>query len=266
MSSCFSHLIPRNNTRHNLFPTLSEITKQKLDGSVGSDRWRSIPREPPLSQSESGSSDSEEETSKTPKRYKKPHVGSSNPQGLFQLGVFPGLLSHLQEEEDEPDQGFPELDVDNVTLEPLSPLELCVLLLSLICSLCRGRWKHLSQHKALAPALLPNLLQFMHNMVLDWSPGSDTDRPAGWTMQHAFFLKRYLARVLVTLASYVSLLGNGLFVLNASGVIGGLLEISQMYLSQTQSPDSTKVPTRLVLAHDILTGVWLLIHSIFQVS
>ncbi len=186
------------------------------------------------------------------------------------LGVFPGLIHDKQ--------GVPEDDTDlcgddDMAIRDLGPLELCLLLLNLVRNLCHGDCSQLMQTKAVSLTILPQLAQFLRNLHIDWNDGNDTDIPQGWTREHVSTLQCFLVRIIITVSSYVSLQSNGLPFLNSSGAMVTLLTVAKqclqsvVELGRPTSMDnafSSHAMKELVLAHDILYGIWLLLHTVFH--
>ena len=163
---------------------------------------------------------------------------------------------------DEPDDEMDPLGEE----VHLKPIELTVLLLNLSKNLCYREGIGGPQGMAVSLALLPHLSHFLLALQTDYAQGNI---PEGWDTNTIAFLERYTIRVIITVASFASLQPNGISSLAASGTLISLLEVAKQNLrtvAEKGLPESiieSIVSSPLLIASDILHGIWLLLHTIF---
>ena len=183
------------------------------------------------------------------------------------VGVYPGLLTDPQTPDDdvELDEGV------MASLPSLSPLDLCLLMLNLIRSLCHSDSLQVMPSHSLSFRLLPNLTQLLYGLHTDCNSAPDAEIPQGWSLNHIAILERFTTRVIITLASYVTTQPNGLSKLNGSGLVTTLMTVARQALCNLREHpqgvllwQSHALFKELQLAFDILYGLWLLMLSIFQ--
>ena len=191
-----------------------------------------------------------------------PHHGLENLYPLdpgSRLGVYPGLL---QEELSSNEEANDDTDAlgENVHLEPI---ELTILLLNLSRNLCYREGFGGPQGMAVSLALLPHLSHFLLALQTDHGQGNI---PEGWNTKTVSYLERFTVRTILTVASFASLQPNGISALAASGAVISLLEVAKQNLrtvSETGCVENVAVYNPLLIANDILHGIWLLLHTIF---
>ena len=264
IENCYEHL---NHVPITLpppkYPTVAEV-KPKLKqhklvvSSYQHPNWAN--RAQHVNQPVVESSDSDSESENTQQVW--PHHGLDalyplDPGG--RLGVYPGLLQEQLSSNEEPDDDTDPLGED-VHLEPI---ELTILLLNLSKNLCYREGIGGPQGMAVSLALLPHLSHFLLALQTDHGQGNI---PEGWNTNTVSFLEHYTVRVILTVASFASLQPNGISSLAASGAVISLLEVAKQNLrtaSEKGLPESITISSPLLIATDILHGIWLLLHTIF---
>lgn len=276
MEACFGHLQSWSLSPNLLrFPALTEVSSGKHGSpsplkpeSHQRPALSSRVRRPSHGDSAGSDSNSDSDEVKTSARFsRRPHsLPLANLSSCMNVGVFPGILTDPHTPDDDVD-----LDEGPYELPSLTPLELCLLMLNLVRNLCHGDCLQLMQMQSLSLRLLPALSQLLYGLHTDWNCSPEADIPQGWTTEHISILERFLVRVIITLASYVSLQNNGLSQLNAIGIMTTLMTVSRQALrtlidhpARTPLQQCNPLFKELQLAHDILYGVWLLVCNIFQ--
>ena len=168
---------------------------------------------------------------------------ASLPSSRHQLGIFRGILSPVTSDVDDCERLKEEATSRGEELMPIAdqnidPIDLCHIILNIITTICQDSSSNASSNSQdIALNLLPQLGQLLVLMQDELESGNEIAQ--GWTLLDYINIQRLLFRLILTAMFHLSKQGNGIVLLQRTGIMQALVSWGHLHRENIEEGDSS---------------------------